>query len=85
MSTEDFTRNENLLGGDWSQTYSGSGASVWRIPEPVPKERQWMNIYVEPGTSAWIRLVCGCELEITPDSAPVRAWECAHGNYIRAT
>lgn len=33
--------------------------------------------------SSYIQLACGCRLDFHPGDAPVRAFECEHGNSIR--
>lgn len=46
----------------------------------------WVTLNPKPGaiSRAWAYLGCGCRLEFTAESAPVRAWVCEHGNEIRA-
>jgi hypothetical protein len=50
----------------------------------VGQLEHWTRI--EPTIHAsWVELTdCGCRLELTAESAPVRAWVCEHGNEIRA-
>ena len=39
---------------------------------------------LKPTDRSVVVLSCGCRLEFTAESQPVRVWVCEHGNEIRA-
>ena len=67
---------------DFADTFAGGGS--WKLAPTPPADRaKWNSVYKQPTDSVSVTLICGCTIHFGWRNAPVRAWECEHGNYIR--